>query len=194
MLKELLFAAKQLEWSSTSSRSPTRRPASPRRRYVMTAIGPRWGRRTCTSPRRSPPRGQHRKIGRLSENTLASVEIHASSRRTRTARGCGPAPRGDHHGFDVSLQPEAFPALKRLIVIDMDSTLIRIEVIDELARAAGVGPRGLAHHRARHAGGDGLRRVAAPARRAARGPRREGARPDRLESPLTEGAETLVRC
>ena len=44
-------------------------------------------------------------------------------------------------GFDVSLQPESlFRRSKRLIVLDMDSTLIRIEVIDELARAAGVGP------------------------------------------------------
>ena len=43
-------------------------------------------------------------------------------------------------GFDVSLQRESlYRRSKRLVVLDMDSTLIRIEVIDELARAAGVG-------------------------------------------------------
>ena len=40
----------------------------------------------------------------------------------------------------MSLQRESlYRRSKRLVVIDMDSTLIRIEVIDELARAAGVG-------------------------------------------------------
>jgi phosphoserine phosphatase len=43
-------------------------------------------------------------------------------------------------GFDVSLQRESlYRRSKRLVVMDMDSTLIRIEVIDELARVAGVG-------------------------------------------------------
>src|SRR5437764_11285595 len=44
--------------------------------------------------------------------------------------------------FDVSLQREGlYRRSKRLVVMDMDSTLIRIEVIDELARAAGVGDK-----------------------------------------------------
>jgi len=42
-------------------------------------------------------------------------------------------------GFDAALQPESVLDLpKRLAVFDMDSTLLRIEVIDELARAHGV--------------------------------------------------------
>jgi len=42
-------------------------------------------------------------------------------------------------GFDAALQTEAIHRQpKRLAVFDMDSTLIRIEVIDELARAHGV--------------------------------------------------------
>jgi phosphoserine phosphatase len=81
------------------------------------------------------------KIGRLSENTLNSVEIHAqlppgrdseALRRTLLAVAT-------KAGFDVSLQRESlYRRSKRLVVMDMDSTLIRIEVIDELARAAGV--------------------------------------------------------
>jgi phosphoserine phosphatase len=52
--------------------------------------------------------------------------------------------------FDVALQREGlYRRSKRLVVMDMDSTLIRIEVIDELARAAGVGTRSPASPSAR---------------------------------------------
>jgi phosphoserine phosphatase len=40
---------------------------------------------------------------------------------------------------DLAAQPAAWRALPRLVVFDMDSTLITIEVIDELARRHGVG-------------------------------------------------------
>ncbi|KAI8388529.1 HAD-like domain-containing protein [Radiomyces spectabilis] len=43
------------------------------------------------------------------------------------------------HGSDVALQPDdVFRKNKRLVVFDMDSTLIRQEVIDEIAKYAGV--------------------------------------------------------
>ncbi len=43
------------------------------------------------------------------------------------------------HNFDLAIQPEnLYRRSKRLIVMDMDSTLIRQEVIDELADTAGV--------------------------------------------------------
>lgn len=42
-------------------------------------------------------------------------------------------------GFDIAVQPETLARRqKRLVVMDMDSTLITIEVIDELARLHGV--------------------------------------------------------
>jgi phosphoserine phosphatase len=45
----------------------------------------------------------------------------------------------EHTGLDVIFQPyEFFKRDKRLIVFDMDSTLIDAEIINELARAAGV--------------------------------------------------------
>src|SRR5205814_685307 len=83
------------------------------------------------------------KISRLSESSLASVEIHA-----RLPVGADPErlkrsllAQAMRASFDVSLQRESlYRRSKRLVVMDMDSTLIRIEVIDELARAAGVGP------------------------------------------------------
>ncbi|CAI2179066.1 14185_t:CDS:2, partial [Funneliformis geosporum] len=43
------------------------------------------------------------------------------------------------HGTDVAIQPyDVFRRHKRLVVFDMDSTLIQQEVIDEIARHAGV--------------------------------------------------------
>ncbi|CAG8717620.1 2961_t:CDS:2, partial [Acaulospora morrowiae] len=43
------------------------------------------------------------------------------------------------HGTDVALQPyDVYRKHKRLVVFDMDSTLIQQEVIDEIARLAGV--------------------------------------------------------
>ena len=43
--------------------------------------------------------------------------------------------------FDVSMQEDTmYRRCRRLICFDMDSTLIRTEVIDELADRAGVGP------------------------------------------------------
>jgi len=48
--------------------------------------------------------------------------------------------RGEKLGMDVVMQPEGRSHLrKRLVVFDMDGTLIEQEVIDELGKAAGVG-------------------------------------------------------
>ena len=80
------------------------------------------------------------RIHRLSEGGLACVEfaislegeVAALERALLAAAGKG--------AFDCALQRETLlRRSKRLIVMDMDSTLIRIEVIDELARAHGVG-------------------------------------------------------
>ena len=81
-------------------------------------------------------------IKRLSDVTLSSLEIVVS------------VPRNDErvmalhkelvrlaaqHGVDLAFQRERLTRRnKRLMVLDMDSTLIRIEVIDELARSYGV--------------------------------------------------------
>lgn len=46
------------------------------------------------------------------------------------------------NGFDVAVQRESvFRRMKMFIVIDMNSTLIQQEVIDELARDAGIGDK-----------------------------------------------------
>ena len=79
-------------------------------------------------------------LHRLSELRLACVEFTVSlpadvEGRLKTALLAA----GQDGGFDFALQKEdLLRRSKRLIVMDMDSTLIRIEVIDELARAHGV--------------------------------------------------------
>jgi phosphoserine phosphatase len=149
VLKELLFAAKQLEMELDFKPVPADEtaPAPPPegRRYVITAIGPTLGapHLHAIASALAAEGANIEKIGRLSENTLASVEIHALLPPDRDSEVLKRALLNvaTSAGFDVSLQPESlFRRSKRLIVLDMDSTLIRIEVIDELARAAGVGP------------------------------------------------------
>jgi phosphoserine phosphatase len=149
VLKELLFAAKQLEmeldFKPVPADAAVPAPGAEGRRYVITAIGPTLGpaHLHAIATALAAEGANIEKIGRLSENTLASVEIHAllppdrdSEVLKRTLLNVATST-----GFDVSLQPESlFRRSKRLVVLDMDSTLIRIEVIDELARAAGVGP------------------------------------------------------
>jgi phosphoserine phosphatase len=151
VLKELLFSAKQLgmelDFKPVATADGEARPAATLnegRRYVITAIGPTLGapHLHAIASALAAEGANIEKIGRLSENTLASVEIHAllppgrdSDALKRTLLSVATSA-----GFDVSLQRESlYRRSKRLVVLDMDSTLIRIEVIDELARAAGVG-------------------------------------------------------
>ena len=149
VLKELLFAAKQLGMDldfkpvvrSDKTPAPERTDSG---RYVITAIAPVLGPQHlhAIASTLASEGANIEKIGRLSDETLASVEIQARLPPGRDAdvlkkKLLGVATAA---GFDVSLQRESlYRRSKRLVVMDMDSTLIRIEVIDELARAAGVG-------------------------------------------------------
>jgi len=153
VLKELLFAAKQLgmelDFKPVGPLGPAgvERPpeAGEGRRFVITAIGPHLGapQMHAIASTLAAEGANIEKIGRLSENTLASVEMHAQLPVARDEEALKRTllAVATNAGFDVSLQRESlYRRSKRLVVLDMDSTLIRIEVIDELARAAGVGP------------------------------------------------------
>src|SRR5262249_23701954 len=81
------------------------------------------------------------KIFQLSEDSLASVEFHCLLPVGRDPKVLQRSllEVAQRRSFDVGLQREGlYRRSKRLVVMDMDSTLIRIEVIDELARHAGV--------------------------------------------------------
>jgi len=150
VLKELLFAAKQLGMDLDfkpvvpSDKTPAPEPIDSGR-YVITAIAPVLGPQHlhAIASTLASEGANIEKIGRLSEeDTLSSVEIQARLPAGRDADILKKTLLGiaTAAGFDVSLQRESlYRRSKRLVVMDMDSTLIRIEVIDELARAAGVG-------------------------------------------------------
>ncbi|MEP6654013.1 MAG: phosphoserine phosphatase SerB [Myxococcales bacterium] len=211
VLKELLFAAKELGMeldfkpvTVPAAAGPGGAPAGVSassengRRYVITAIGRSLGADHLHALARTlAGEGANiEKISRLSEGTLASVEIHAClpAGRDREVLKRSLLAVATKAGFDVSLQRESlYRRSKRLVVMDMDSTLIRIEVIDELARAAGVG-EAVAKITERAMQGEmdydeSLRqRVALLAGLDVKAL-------DRIANdlPLTEGAETLIR-
>ena len=198
VLKELLFAAKGLGLQLEYRKLAPGQGEALRERYALTVIARTLGPAALHAVAEvlADHGANIERIHRLSEGGLACVEFAISlgpegseadlKRALLAAAGQG--------GFDYALQRETLlRRSKRLIVMDMDSTLIRIEVIDELARAHGVGEQ-----------------VAAITRRAMMGEldydqslRERVALLKGLDArvlyelaahlPLTEGAETLLR-
>lgn len=64
-------------------------------------------------------------------------EVHGDADREALRRWC--LAFGEDHASDLVVQPAESCRLPKLACFDMDSTLIRAEVIDELAAVAGVG-------------------------------------------------------
>jgi phosphoserine phosphatase len=197
VLKELLFAAKGLGLELEYRRiSPHKE--EPRQRYALTVIARSLGASALqgVSEVLAAHGANIERIHRLSEGGLACVEFAVSLAADGDAQELKRAllAAAGHGAFDCALQRETLlRRSKRLVVMDMDSTLIRIEVIDELARAHGVGEQ-----------------VAAITRRAMLGEmdydqslRERVALLKGLDArvlyelsaalPLTEGAETLLR-
>jgi len=199
VLKELLFAARELgvslDFKPLEGPSPH---ASRAHRYVVTAIGPSLGAAElhALSKTLAEHDGNIAKISRLSQGDLRSVEVQVD-----LPRGKDPLPLKEallrlamRTSFDIALQPEGlFRRSKRLVVMDMDSTLIPIEVIDELARAHGVAEQVAAVTERAMAGemdyDESLRSRLALLRGL------DVAVLERLAAdlPLTEGAERLIR-
>ena len=141
LIKELLFIARELGLS-LDYRKPEAPQSEAPQRYALTLIARTLGpsQLQAVSEVLAAHGANIERIYRLSEGGLASVEFAISlqgdflplKRALLAAAGEG--------AFDCALQRESLlRRSKRLIVMDMDSTLIRIEVIDELARAHGVG-------------------------------------------------------
>jgi phosphoserine phosphatase len=200
VLKELLFAAKELGMVLDFHPVADYEASRPRKksRYVVTAIGKSLGAAEmhALSTVLAEYHANIAKISRLSHGELRSVEV---SVELPEAENPGPLKEallrlGMNSSFDIALQREGiFRRSKRLVVLDMDSTLISIEFIDELARVHGV-----------------LEQVAAVTEQAMGGEmdydeslRRRMALLEGLvvavlkriasELPLTEGAENLIK-
>ena len=203
VLKELLFAAKQLGMGldfkpvAPGVAAAERGGPAGTQHYVITAIAPALGAAQvhAVASTLAAEGANIEKISRLSEGALASIEIQArlppGNDHERLKRSLlGAAMKSS---FDVALQREGlYRRSKRLVVMDMDSTLIRIEVIDELARAAGVHKQVAAITEKAMQGemnyDESLRQRVALLKGL------DAAVLDKIASelPLTEGAETLI--
>lgn len=146
VLKDLLFAAKRmgldLRFAPLEGDAPNETDES--LRYAVTAIGDALGAKEIS----------------VIAGVLAHHEANIASIRRLTDRGLGSLeaivalPEGEQRplalrralmeatsglGVDVAVQRECLTRRsKRLVAMDMDSTLIQIECIDELARMHGV--------------------------------------------------------
>jgi len=195
LVKELLFAARELGLS-LDFRKPEPPRAQGAQRYALTVIAVTLGPRELQAVAEilAVHGANIERIERLSERGLEAVEFGLSLEGEEAKLKRALLAAAGQGAFDCALQRESLlRRSKRLIVMDMDSTLIRIEVIDELARAHGVGEQ-----------------VAAITRKAMQGEmeydqslRERVALLRGLDArvlyalsedlPLTEGAETLLR-
>ena len=78
----------------------------------------------------------------LDQGHVRCLELVVSATHAQGAHALKSAllPVGREFDVDIALQPDTiFRRVKRLVVFDLDSTLIQMEIIDELAEAAGKG-------------------------------------------------------
>jgi phosphoserine phosphatase len=146
LLKELLFRAKELgldlDFEAVDPASyRLRRPGC---MYVLTMLGAEVNAEVLTRIGATLAEAEVniQRINKLTRGRLRCVEfvIHVPEELdikelTRQLLNAGAG-----LGIDIALQKEnLYRRAKRLVVLDMDSTLIQVEVIDELARLAGIG-------------------------------------------------------
>ncbi len=198
--RELLFAARELGMSVDFQPVTPAGPATPTpNRQVVTLVGRSLGAPElhAVAERLVQHGASLERIHRLSESEPASFEMLASLPPERDVEALKRALLElamSTSSFDVALQRESlYRRSKRLVVMDMDSTLIRIEVIDELARAHGVGEQvARITERAMHGEMDydeSLRQRVA----LLKGLDANVLHGLAAQLPLTEGAETLIR-
>lgn len=141
-LKELLFCAKKLG-QELSYRQITLLPKKNRkRRYVLTLMADPVTAQVMhqVSSLLAMHEANIENIRRLSHGDLSSLEIALSISESNASILKEALLKELAEGnVDTALQRESLTRRnKRLVVLDMDSTLIRHEVIDEMARAHGV--------------------------------------------------------
>jgi phosphoserine phosphatase len=146
LIKELLFLAKELGLDldfQVIGEAEYRRKTT-RHAYVVTIMGGEVNAKALARVSRilADHQVNIERITKLTQGQLRCVEflittppdldVKALTRKLLHA--------ATSLGVDIAVQKESlYRRAKRLVVMDMDSTLIQIEVIDELARLAGVG-------------------------------------------------------
>ncbi|MFA5516439.1 MAG: phosphoserine phosphatase SerB [Desulfuromonadales bacterium] len=146
IVKDLLFLAKEigLDLDFQVLTEAEYRRKSVRHAHVVTIMGGEVNAEALARVARilADKEVNIERISKLTQGQLRCVEFLVTvppeldvKGMTRTLLG-----EGGRLGVDIAVQKEGlYRRAKRLIVMDMDSTLVQIEVIDELARLAGVG-------------------------------------------------------
>ncbi len=142
VLEQLRIQARKLGQEMSDRVVPELSEKNNKRRYVLTVMAePVTAETMCQiSTLLATHEANIENIRRLSHGDLSSLEIALSIRQENAA----PLKEGllrelSERNVDIALQRESLSRRnKRLVVMDMDSTLIQNEVIDELARANGV--------------------------------------------------------
>ncbi|MEI6805176.1 MAG: phosphoserine phosphatase SerB [Myxococcaceae bacterium] len=159
VLKDLLFSARKYGQELSYRRVEAISVKTDKRRYVLTVMADRVTAEVmhCISDILSSHDANIENIRRLSHGELSSLEVAVSivdsdvgSLKEALLRQLS------ENSVDIALQRESLTRRnKRLVVLDMDSTLIRAEVIDEVAKLHGVLPEVSAiTHQAMHEGLD----------------------------------------
>jgi len=145
LIKDLLFAAKEMELHLDFSvvHEDEYRRKSAANRYVVTILGSHVDAAALArvSTILVECNANIERISKLTQGELRCVELLIGSDGQLDMRALKRQllQLGSNH-VDVAVQKESlYRRAKRLVVMDMDSTLIQVEVIDELARLAGVG-------------------------------------------------------
>ncbi|PIR20721.1 MAG: phosphoserine phosphatase SerB [Deltaproteobacteria bacterium CG11_big_fil_rev_8_21_14_0_20_47_16] len=144
LLKELLFAAKDMNMDLAFEvfDSKLLGESAPLHQYAITCVGTQLGAYPLHRIAQALARKGMNidKIGKLTMHTLSSVEIVAHSPRQLDPKKVSQDLLQLSSELQVDIAIQRYDLLrraKRMIVFDMDSTLIAHEVIDELAREAG---------------------------------------------------------
>lgn len=146
LLKELLFLAKEigLELDFQVLHEEEYRRKTTRNAHVVTIMGGQVSAAALARVSRvlADNEVNIERISKLTQGQLRCVEFLVTAPPELDVRGMTRRllHAGANLGVDIAVQKESlYRRAKRLVVMDMDSTLIRIEVIDELARLAGGG-------------------------------------------------------
>lgn len=159
VLKDLLFCARKLHQELSYRPVPSVKPKKDKRRYVLTVMSDRVTAEVMyqISSLLASHDANIENIRRLSRGELSSLEIGLSILDSNVSvLKAALLKQLSENSVDIALQQESLSRRnKRLVVLDMDSTLIQAEVIDEIARVHGVLPEvSLITHQAMHEGLD----------------------------------------
>ena len=143
VLKDLLWKARELGLHMNFEFAPTPQLRSPQQVWAVTLVSPAISAAMLAGAARAAAiRGFNiDRIGRLSSGRMSSIELALSSEPGADAQGLKQDLLALQAtlGCDVALQREGLTRRsKRLVVMDMDSVLVRQEVMEELARRYGV--------------------------------------------------------